>query len=811
MRYAEVAVDAPLGPGRTLSYSIPPWMDLEPGHLAWVPLGPRPVQGVVVRLTPQPQVEDTREVIASVDPSPLVTAEGLALAQWISAHYMAPLFVSASLLLPPGFESRVRCILSSGRKVQGLLTSGESTALEYLDGHGEARDGDVAKALGRGGEGIIRGLLRRGLLQRRWEMLRPRIAHRYQCYLRPSSPDPPGPIPQGVLAKAPRQRALYEALLGSTLPVPMATASKEYGPAAVAGLLSRGFLAQEWVRVAREPALQRAGPPAAQGGPALTAAQKAALAPVLQALEGTTTGERPFLLHGVTGSGKTEVYLRALERCLELGKRGILLVPEIALTPQMVHHLSSRFPGKVAILHSGLSQGERFDQWWRIKGGDFDVVVGPRSALFAPLPDLGLIVVDEEHEWTYKQEESPPHYHARDVALKLADLSGAVVLMGSATPSVETYHKAVEGQVRLLELPRRVAQAPDALGAALSPEMPRVELCDMRRELREGNRSIFGRALANSLEECVRRGQQAILFLNRRGSSTVVQCRDCGAALRCRSCSVPLTYHGAQERLLCHYCNRRSRIPGKCPQCRGGRIRYLGLGTQRVMEELRALLPGVRALRWDRDTARRPQAHETLMGQFLRGDAEVLVGTQMVAKGLHFPRVTLVGAILADLGLNLPDFRASERTFQLLCQVVGRAGRGGPAGRAIIQTYNPDSYAIQAAGSQDYGSFYAKEVRYRGDHSNPPFNDLAHLVYIHADPGACQREAQKVGTALRQRAYARGLAGLEVVGPAPGFPERVRGRYRWHMVLRGRDLQSFLEGVTFPEGWSLDIDPMSVL
>ena len=420
---------------------------------------------------------------------------------------------------------------------------------------------------------------------------------------------------------------------------------------------------------------------------------------------------------------------------MRLGKRGIFLVPEIALTPQTVHRLNARFPGKIAVLHSRLSVGERFDQWWRIRDGAYDIVVGPRSALFSPLPDLGLIVIDEEHEWTYKQQDATPYYHTREVSLKMAAIADAVVVMGSATPDVETYFKAKRGEYTLLELPYRIipslegspyAAANGTPGKGIAErqgegDLAHVEICDMRQELKEGNRSIFSRSLESALSRCVDRGEQAILFINRRGSATVVQCRDCGHALRCRRCSVTLTYHATDTRLVCHQCNRRSRLPRGCPQCRSPRIRHLGIGTQRVVEEIGRLLPDVTTLRWDRDTAHAPRAHESILGRFLQGEAQVLIGTQMVAKGLHMPNVTLVGVVLADIGLNLPDFRAGERAFQLLCQVAGRAGRGISPGTVIIQTYNPANYAVEAAAKQDYQLLYGKEVRVPPTARESPF------------------------------------------------------------------------------------------
>ena len=829
MRYAEVAVNAPIGYNRTLSYSIPDRLELEPGQMAWAPLGSRPVQGMVFHLTDRPQVDVTKDIIAPIEPSPLVTPLGLTLARWISSYYMASLFDSVTLMLPLGFQNRVRSYVYPApgeQEVLAKLSTKGKQALEHLTARSEISENELVKALGKDGERDIRGLLRRGLIRRRWELPRPRVSYKYECYIRPVAPGNQEDI-ELPGDNTPKRKALYEDLSRTQELLSISLANKEYGSSAVKGLVEKGLLSLEWVRTDREPALQREveNQSDANVSLVLTPEQERALSAIKDALDARPSTGSPFLLHGVTGSGKTEVYLRALEHCLRLGKRGIFLVPEIALTPQTVHRLNARFPGKIAVLHSHLSVGERFDQWWRIRDGVYDIVVGPRSALFSPLPDLGLIVIDEEHEWTYKQQDATPYYHSREVALKMASLADAVVVMGSATPDVETYFKAKRGEYTLLELPYRIAPAledsPYSAANGTTREgiaerqgggdLAHVEICDMRQELKEENRSIFSRSLESALSRCVDRGEQAILFINRRGSATVVQCRDCGHALRCRRCSVTLTYHATDTRLVCHQCNRRSRLPRGCPQCRSPRIRHLGIGTQRVVEEVGRLLPDVTTLRWDRDTAHAPRAHESILGRFLQGEAQVLIGTQMVAKGLHMPNVTLVGVVLADIGLNLPDFRAGERAFQLLCQVAGRAGRGISPGRVIIQTYNPTHYAVAGAAKQDYQILYNKEVGFRQLHGNPPFNRLVHMTYIHTSAAACQRESERMGRALRHRAYSRGLTDVEVIGPAPAFPERVKGRYRWHTILRGQDLNSFLDGMSIPPGWTVDVDPVTVL
>ena len=556
-----------------------------------------------------------------------------------------------------------------------------------------------------------------------------------------------------------------------------------------------------------------------------------------------------YLLHGVTGSGKTELYLHALQETLAAGRQAIVLVPEIALTPQTIRRFAARFPNRIAVLHSGLSPGERYDSWRRIRAGQADVVIGPRSALFAPLPRLGCIVVDEEHETAYKQERTP-RYHAREVALQRARLEGAAVILGSATPDLGTYYRALRGQFTLLRLPQRVmghrAKVEEQRARhAIEPaqmrlreagpgyeelrylDLPPVEIVDLRAELRAGNRSIFSRALHTALTETLEHHQQAILFLNRRGAATFILCRDCGQVLKCPRCDVPLTYHtnsaspitnqtSQHGLLICHHCGRQEEVPKKCPYCGSHHIRYFGVGTQRVQEVLCELLPGVRTLRWDRDTtggtgSGGAVSHEVLLEQFINHQADMLVGTQMVAKGLDLPLVTLVGVISADTALHLPDFRASERTFQLLTQVAGRAGRSILGGRVIIQTYNPHHYAIQAASHHDYEGFYQQEIAFRREQGYPPFARLARLVYHHRHEVQCAAEVQRLADLLRLEVRRQGLADVSFIGPAPCFFHRLRGRYRWQIVLRASDPAALLRPFELPPGWQVDIDPVGVL
>ena len=537
----------------------------------------------------------------------------------------------------------------------------------------------------------------------------------------------------------------------------------------------------------------------------LTAAQKAALKSIRSRLRAkSSTSPAVFLLHGVTGSGKTEVYLQALAEAVKLGKRGIVLVPEIALTPQTIERFASRFPYKVAVLHSKLSLGEQYDEWQRIRNGEFDVVIGSRSAIFAPQPDLGLIVIDEEYEWTYKQQDKSPRYHARDVAIKLAELTGAVVILGSATPDVETFYHAQRGDYHLLQLPERVTPTE---GSAL----PQVEVVDLRQELKAGNSSLFSRSLSQAVAKAMAGGEQVILFLNRRGGATFIQCRNCGYVLRCKRCDVTLTHHFAEDVLVCHQCNNRMPLPQVCPRCLSRRMKFLGIGTQKLQREASYAFPKARLLRWDSDATKRKYSHDEILNKFRAHDADILIGTQMIAKGLDLPLVTVVGIVNADTSLNLPDFRAGERTFQLLNQVAGRAGRGTLGGQVILQTYSPQHYAIQAAAKQDYALFYDKEIAYRRQLHNPPFTRLACLVYTHTNDGSCQREAEKMRRLLIQERDSRGIADISLIGPAPAFIHKLRGRFRWQLVLRGSELSAFLSQIPLPRGWTVDIDPVSLV
>jgi primosomal protein N' (replication factor Y) len=557
-----------------------------------------------------------------------------------------------------------------------------------------------------------------------------------------------------------------------------------------------------------------------------------------QSLEGRVV--LPILLHGVTGSGKTEIYLRAVRKTIDCGKQAIVLVPEIALTPQTVRRFAARFKGQVGLFHSGLSQGERYDTWRKARMGELAVVVGPRSALFTPFDNLGLIVVDESHDDTYYQEDPEPRYHTRDAAISYANLTGSLCILGSATPDVVSYYDAKapdqgKPKSRYLSLPARIIAHHSAVQAQLTRlgerriskskvergyqslgaeadgvDLPPVQVVDMRLELQSGNRSIFSRELQTSLKQVLDASEQAILFLNRRGSATYVFCRDCGNSLHCPRCDIPLTYHGSREKLICHRCGYQRNNPSACPVCGSGRIRHYGTGTQRVEAEVQQLFPHARTLRWDYETTRKKGSHDLILSHFSSHRADVLVGTQMLAKGLDLPLVTLVGVVLADVGLNLPDYRAAERTFQVLTQVAGRAGRSPLGGKVILQTFLPEHYVIRAAACHGFEEFYLKELSYRRQLGYPPFNRLVKLEYRDLKADRAEKVAHSVAASIREWLQEEGRRSTYMIGPVPCFFSRVGGYYRWQIVLSGPDPAGLLRGRPLPN-WKVYVNPTNLL
>ncbi|TFH34447.1 MAG: primosomal protein N', partial [Dehalococcoidia bacterium] len=744
MRYAEVAVDAPSGRS-TYSYGVPEDFAVRLGQVVWVPFGTRTVRGVVVELTAVPAYADTRDVL-SIESDIFLSRRQLDVARWMGTKYLCSFFSALALFLPPGTDRASQVHYEpTGNNPEPLptLSARQSDILSRTNERGRLSAAEIRKSHS-GAKGIsdADSLVRLGLLSRD-ETPRKRVARR-SVQLTVSATESGPQLDSSIKAlrssHATRQLRVMEYLVAQGCAVTLDELRSSCGAtlAVIRALESRGLVCLEEKRVWRDPLLSlnmRSHPV-----PRLTEAQNLALTRIKEHWsQGSSAG---FLLFGVTGSGKTEVYLRAAHEARSHGKRSICLVPEIALAAQTVERFVSRFPGRVALIHSGLTPGQLSDEWERVRNGSCDIVVGPRSALFAPVDNLGLIVLDEEHEWTYKQDDTAPRYHARAVAEEMARSSGAVLLLGSATPDVGTFHRALQGGLQLLELPARIG-----FGATLPP----VEIVDMRQELRTGNAGLFSRSLMDGMKEALARREQVLLFLNRRGAATMVQCRTCGHVFSCPRCSVALAHHSARGKLVCHRCGYSTEVPNACPECKSRRFRYLGVGTQRVVEEVGTVFPQARVIRWDSDVPARVRGESGLSTAVHGGHVDIIVGTQMVAKGLDFPNLTLVGVVSADQGLNVPDYRSGERVFQLLCQAAGRAGRGVQPGRVVVQSYDPENYVVQAAASHDYRSLYREEIRYREEAFYPPFCSLIRLMYANVNEQRCRDEAERVYAELARR------------------------------------------------------------
>lgn len=735
---------------RVFHYAIPEHLAqrVQVGRVVVVPFGHRRVDGYVVGFAPEPAVPNVRSIISVRDDGPYFDGDALSLARWLARRYVALEADALRCLVPPGAVGRDRVkprVLKSYR-----LAIDENEARDMIDALAKRAPRQAAVLtellkVGRGPDGEPPELPARDLAQR-------------------------------AGASSTTLRALQE----------------------------RGVIASGSVRVERRPvgALNvRQMPP-----PALTAEQQHVLA-VVEA-ERNRSRPRPVLVHGVTGSGKTEVYLQAIAETLKRGQDAIVLVPEIALTPQTFARFAARFGDQVAVLHSRLGTGERFDEWGKIASGRARIVVGARSAVFAPVRNLGLIVVDEEHETSYKQDETP-RYHGRDVAVERARRAGALCILGSATPSLESYVLAERGEYALARLTKRVDDRP----------LPPMEIVDMRQEMLAGNRSIFSARLQEELASCLAQGQQALLFLNRRGFAQFMLCRTCGLVMRCDECAVTYTFHAEPTpHMRCHYCNELKAVPAGCPQCGGPYLRPFGAGTQRVETVVREMFPKARVQRVDLDTTARKDAHVRLYEAVQRGDVDIVVGTQMVAKGLDFPNVTLVGVIAADSTLHLPDFRAAERTFQLLTQVAGRAGRGTQPGRVVVQTYAPEHYSIRAARDYDEEGFYRREAMFRAGGGYPPFASLVRVVVSTTEDDP--QPAHMVGEAVRM--CAAQAPSVTVIGPAPAPLHRLRGRSRWHVLIKGEGDLPREVAAAAREMWlralkgldvvaTVDVDPVSML
>ncbi len=734
--------------------------------------------GVVLSLSPTPPPglarEDIKEVEGVEEGPPVVTPRGVELLRWAASHYLTALGLVVKAALPPGIASKRRTILKiTPRGEEALRRIGEGGQREVLQAL-KRRPLSLKTLEARFPPALLENLLREGLIA-------------------PKGPSGGEPFvelihpPKGDLS--PEESRLVTFLEGRG-EIPLRELKKRFKGVkkAVDRLSARGVL-RIWERdLPLSLPLVEIGP--SQPIRRLTPWQESALRHLRQGLR---EGGGAYLLFGVTGSGKTEVYLRAVEETLARGKGALILVPEISLTPQLFTRFRQRIRGEVALLHSAMTRRERYEQWRLVASGRVRVVIGARSALFAPVKNLGLIVVDEEHDPSYKQSEGF-RYNARDLALVKGRLEGATVILGSATPSIESFHNAIKGKLSLLDLPKRVDDRP----------LPPVQVVDMK-----GQRGVLSGPLKDALKENFSRGGQAILFLNRRGFAPFLICRECGTPLRCRHCSVTLTYHASSESLRCHYCGYSLKAPQLCPNCGGRRLVGLGFGTERVAAEVSQLLPTARVVRMDSDTVSTRRDYERILRGLAEGEIDVLVGTQMVVKGHDFPRITLVGVVSADTALNLPDFRSAERTFQILDQAAGRAGRGEGEGRVVVQTLNPGHYAITTAARHDYRAFYRKEIAFRKELSYPPFCRLI-LVRLVGGNRETVKEASEV--------LARDLEGsdFEVLGPAPAPLEQIRGRWRWHLLLKGTKYTPMREALRGLPSFKkvkveVDVDPLSML
>ena len=840
--YVEVSVNVPRISG-VFHYHLPDKMkeQIQPGHLVMVGFGKQTVQGVVIDFITEPEVEDTKPVIAVVDDGVVLTQAQINLAREISDSSMAPLAACIGLMLPAGISKQADILYSivASIDIRALtdLSTVQTRLVDQLNKRGPLRSRQVERSFAKDfrWKPVMQSLIKSGVVESEPVLPPPSIRPKHIRTAQLSAPpelvneqmDELGSRPQ---TKS-RRRKIMEFLLKEPEPVEVDWVYAESGGNLqdLQLLNERGLLLLREQEIYRDPISDLAYDPSF--APALTGDQAKVWEQVLGAINHhSDKPPSPFLLHGVTGSGKTEIYLRAVEETLARGKQAIVLVPEISLTPQTVRRFVSRFPGHVGVLHSGLSTGERYDTWRRARNGQLSVIVGPRSALFAPLPDVGLIVVDESHDQSYGQSERLPYYHARDVAIAYARQMKAVCILGSATPDIVSYYRAQSGRWKLLELPNRILAHRETIQlhaeklgkpSVYKPageqvqmtSLPPVDVVDMRAELTSGNRSIFSQALQENLAAVLKNKEQAILFLNRRGTATYVFCRDCGESLICPRCDTPLTYHlgkSNQGGLQCHHCGYQRQMPKTCPNCKSEHIRHYGLGTERVEQELQELFPDVRTLRWDRDTTRQKGAHEIILSHFSNQRADILIGTQMLAKGLDLPLVTLVGAVLADVGLHLPDYRAGERVFQVLSQVAGRAGRSPLGGRVILQTFHPEHYVLQAAAEHDYAGFYKQELTYRKELGYPPFSQLVRLEYRHSDERKAQDEAERMAQQVTTWLQEEDRRATEMIGPTPCFYAKREGKYRWQIVLRGPEPATLFRKRKLGE-WRLEVNPQALL
>jgi primosomal protein N' (replication factor Y) len=813
--FVQIVVNVPAVSG-IFDYAIPESLigKVGVGHLVIIPFGKQTVQGVVFRFIDQPSVQDVKEISELVDPIPVMTQAQIALAEAMAESTLSPLASVVSLFLPAGLNQQVDIIYELRIPEHASQDSTiESRLIKLLHERGPLRarqiDTHFRKVDWRKSAGY---LVRRGVLASQSVLPPARVRAKFiktaQLSVSPEIAEAAmEDLGKSDSTQTRRKKALQFLLqVKDAINVSWVYAESGCNLTDLQELEERGLIRLFESEIFRDPlekTSRQVDMYASRQVVELTPEQKTASREITTAIA-SPTPHRPFLLQGVTGSGKTEIYLRATEEVIRRGKQAIILVPEIALTPQTVRRFLARFPGQVGLVHSKLSEGERYDTWRRARAGSLKVIIGARSALFAPLQNLGLIVADECHDSSYYQSD-PPFYHAVTAAQSYARLAGAVCILGSATPSILQRYQAEVRETKQLDLPYRIVEA----------GLPPVQIIDMRDELKAGQRGIFSRLLLKELESTLGRGEQAILFLNRRGTATYIFCRDCGYVLRCPNCDTPLTLHlEEKERLLCHHCGYERGRPRTCPACGGRQIREYGLGSERVEAEVSAAFPQARTLRWDWETTRQKDSHEMILTHFTSHRADVLIGTQMLAKGLDLPLVTLVGIVLADVGLYLPDPFASERVFQVLTQVAGRAGRSERGGKVVLQTFDSDNQIIQSAARHDVNGFYQYELEQRQRLGYPPFSRLVRLEYRHHDPTVAAQEARKLAGKLGELLTPEHWKPISVIGPVPCFFAKIAGLYRWQIVLRGPDPSIVLKDrpvQAWLKDWRVEVDPISLL
>ena len=796
----------------TLTYRVPDSLCVQPGQRVQVPLATRKATGIVLGAgSPLPPDVEVRPILRLMDPEPVLTPELLKLGLWIADYYVAPVGEVFRAMLPLRAQTRrarlVRLTELGQRKLQEIAQPSEehweSDLLAYLGTRGSATLEALRQKFP---EAFLRALEEKWVVVE--EVERERGQRQVYSVRLAGLPAQAGSLAEKPPRLSPVAKRILEALerggsAGDHRELLQATRADL---AALKKLSASGLIELNPARKSSPPS---GAEPVGEDSPlVLTPAQRAVLDELTKYLESAQF--QTVLLHGVTGSGKTEIYLRLIARCLEIGRAALMLVPEIALTPSAQAQFLVRFGSQVALLHSGLTENERHEAWWRTRRGEAKVVLGTRSAIFAPVSNLGVVIVDEEHDTSYKQEETP-RYHGRDVAVVRARLAGALAVLGSATPSLESYWNAREGKYRLATLPERVG------GRKLAD----VEIVDMRQEFRETHTQVpVSRRLQHEIGTQLANRQQTMILLNRRGYSWFLLCRSCGQTQRCVNCSISLTYHRREHRLICHYCGYTAPVPARCPGCGSEYLYYVGEGTEKVEKKFAEMFPAARVARLDRDVARRAGQFRRILEDFRQGKIDLLVGTQLIAKGHDFPGVTLVGVVSADIGLGLPDFRSAERTFQLLTQAAGRAGRGDMPGRVLVQTFYPDHYAIRLAAEQNYEAFFHKEMRFRRMMHYPPGTALANVIAQGTKLEQAAQVAKQVGDFLIP--LEQHTEGLKILGPTPAPLAKVEGRFRIQFLIKStsrarlntilRQLADHCEQQGIPQrSVMIDMDPVNIM